>query len=307
MIHSQDNTYIIGVDNGFGMTKTANVSFPTSIKNYGKINPPIMNRVICLDGNYYCVGDGDRLKVSFDKTTDDNTYILTLAGVAEELKLAGLTEAEIILSVGLPIEQVGSGKDAFRDYFKKRGEVSFTYEDIPYHIIIKDVVCSPQGYSAVIKDIMAGDVPDNTVLVDIGSWTVDILPIINTVPQINKCLSLNDGAITCILSVNSEFRRIFGSEVMEQQIQQIMIGETPLPAKYMDVAKKVIRRYIESIASSLQEQKFNIETLNFIFLGGGASIVKNFGMDLFPMARVFTDLKSNAIGYEFIAAARQKK
>lgn len=294
-------TKIIGIDNGYGFTKTAHTSFATSLKQYLTAKPALMDNVVEYKGQFYGIG-GDRLKVRSDKTVDNLTYIITLAGIAEELKRVHLQEAEVILAVGLPLERCGVGKDAFIEYFKQDGDIHFSYEEKEYHVVIKDVLVFPQGYAAIVEDINSHRIADNTVLVDIGSWTIDILPINNGRPDINHCLSLNDGVINCMLSANEEVRKNFGSEVLESQIQSLMMGnKNVLPAKYEDLIARKIRDYIENVAATLREYKFNIDTLSFIFVGGGACIVKNFGVDLFPSARVETDIHINAIGYECLA------
>ena len=41
-----------------------------------------------------------------NKTESDDFYILTLAGLAEEMKYRGLHEADVVLAVGLPLAWV---------------------------------------------------------------------------------------------------------------------------------------------------------------------------------------------------------
>ena len=288
---------IIGVDNGYGLTKTAHCDFVTALTNNGTVKPPFLENAIEYNGNYYLIG-GERMKVMEDKTENQNTYILTLAAIAEELSLRGLNEADITLSVGLPLERCGTGAKAFSEYFKKEETESFSYKGKLYKIRIPKVLVSPQGYSAIVG--MIKDIPDGTVLVDIGSWTIDISQIIGGIPQ--KNLSLNDGVINCILTVNDAIRRETGNEVMEAQIQNVMrCKPDALPEKYTAIARREIQTYAEKIAATLQEYKFNLETLPFVFVGGGATIIKNFGMHLFPNAKVITDIHANAKGYEEIA------
>ena len=54
-----------------------------------------------------------------------------------------------------------------------------------YHIEIDDVAVFPQCYAAVVdKDTDYGK--RKTLVVDIGSWTIDIMPVINKSPDESK-------------------------------------------------------------------------------------------------------------------------
>ena len=55
------------------------------------------------------------------------------------------------------------------------------------------------------------------------------------------------------------------------------------------------------------EYKYNIYTLPCIFMGGGASVVKNYGKELFPNSSYLLDISANAVGYEKIAKTLIKK
>ena len=42
-----------------------------------------------------------------------------------------------------------------------------------------------------------------TLIVDIGSWTIDIMPVINKSPDESKCVTIPKGLITCMRSINA--------------------------------------------------------------------------------------------------------
>ena len=106
---------IIGVDNGYGYTKTVHSVFPTALQDNGTVKPPFLDNVVTYNGHYHIVG-GERMKVKEDKTIDDNTFLLTLAGIGEELQKRESSATDIILSVGLPLERCGAGADSFKNY-----------------------------------------------------------------------------------------------------------------------------------------------------------------------------------------------
>lgn len=295
-------TEIIGVDIGYGNCKTVSEIYTTSLRDYGETKPPLVNDSIYYNGKYYIVG-GDRASVKLNRTDDDVAYILTLAGIAKELKNRNLPhDSHIFLGVGLPIDRCnGSSKTELADYYKKYDSVKFTFEDEEFNIYIDDVFVMAQGYAGVFDLISNKSIPETCIVVDIGSWTIDILPIVNGKPQPAKAISLNDGLINCFLKCNEEIRRRTGEEVLESQIQSIMLGDKAvLPPQYSNIIQEQIVAYIRHVADVLIEHKFNINTLPCVFIGGGSSVVKCYGENLFPIAKYRTDIHANAVGYETI-------
>lgn len=300
---------VVGIDVGYGFVKTAKTAFTTSLRDHKELKPTMMEHVIYYQGKYYALGN-DRLKAGRTKVSDDNSYVLTLAAIAERLKTKNITDADICLSVGLPLERCnGVSSDILRKYYMRADEVSFEYEDISYTIRIAKVIVSPQGLAGVIDLISDKLLPDPCLIIDIGSWTVDVLPFENGAPQINKAFSLNDGVITCMNACNEEIRkRADGQEILESQIQQIMMNQpSSLDIFYVNICEEVIKKYVKNIADNLLERKFNLNTIPCFFLGGGSSVVKNFNTDddkIFKLANFKPDICANAIGYELIAKSQ---
>ena len=82
---------IIGIDNGYGNIKTANCCFPAGLTVHGA-EPVFKDDLLVYDGRYYLIGTGHK-EFKADKTGDDDYYILTLAAIARELNVYGLTDA----------------------------------------------------------------------------------------------------------------------------------------------------------------------------------------------------------------------
>ena len=79
-------------------------------------------------------------------------------------------------------------------YLTKNKLVSFKYENDSHHIEINDVAGSPQCYAGVVDKIPA--MAKKTLRVDIGSWTIDIMPVINKSPAESQCVTIPKGLIT---------------------------------------------------------------------------------------------------------------
>ena len=100
--YNMNGTIILGVDAGYGNYKTARCCFPTSVSRSDQ--PPVFTRnYLEYEGGYYTIGEGHKDFVA-EKSMDDDNYILTLAAIAKELKVRGLSTAKIHLAVGLPLK-----------------------------------------------------------------------------------------------------------------------------------------------------------------------------------------------------------
>ena len=171
--HMNNKLEVIGIDHGWSMMKTISQVFVTGVKEI-TTTPALFGDVLEYEGKFYKVGTV-RQEVKDTKVEDDSFYLLTLAAVAKELKRRGLAEAKVFLAVGLPLTRFGAEKNDFIKYLTKNKRVSFKYENEPYYIEIDDVAVFPQCYAAVVDKIPT--MAKKTLIVDIGSWTIDIMPV----------------------------------------------------------------------------------------------------------------------------------
>lgn len=186
---------VIGIDHGWSMMKTVTQVFVTGVKEI-TTTPALFGDVLEYDGKYYKIGTV-RQEVKDTKVEDDSFYLLTLAAVAKELKKRGLSDAKVFLAVGLPLTRFGAERNNFIKYLTKNKRVDFRYENEAYHIEIDDVAVFPQCYAAVVDKIPT--MAKKTLVVDIGSWTIDIMPVINKSPDESKCVTVPRGLITCMM------------------------------------------------------------------------------------------------------------
>lgn len=92
---------IIGLDHGYGNMKTAHRIFRTGVECFEE-EPIVSMNYIKYKDKYYVIGE-NHLIYQGNKTDSQDFFILTLAGLAEELKFRGLHEAKVVLAVGLPL------------------------------------------------------------------------------------------------------------------------------------------------------------------------------------------------------------
>ena len=293
-----DKTEVISIDHGYGTVKTINCIFNAGVRVILS-EPAFFDDVILYNGQFYKVGTA-REVVMDNKTVNEDYYILTLASIAKELKLKGLHEAKVLLAVGLPATRYGAEKKDFIDYLSKNEDVTFSFEQEEYKVKIVKVVAFPQGYSAVVDKIPTFS--NKEVVVDIGSWTVDIFPIVNKKPDDANANTIPGGIITCMRAINKQCIRLYNETIDEEFIKSyIMTGKTELDDKFVAIMEKELKSFATNLFNSLREEGYSLNTTQFYFVGGGAAVMKNFGGYDQKNIKYNLDVKANAKGYERLA------
>lgn len=225
------NTKVVPIDHGWANMKTEQDVFTSGVSEI-TTEPALFNDVLEYNNKYYKIG-GKRLEVKEDKVHDDNYYLLTLAATAMTLERLHIRDAHVLWAVGLPLTRFGEEKDDFIKYLMRDKEVTFKYNKIQYHIVVEKVSVYPQCYAAVSDKLRFFD--NKVLVVDIGSWTVDIMPIIKSNPDESICVTKPAGIITCIQQINKECVRQLNAEVDEYDIQKVMMkGGVHLPKNYQE-------------------------------------------------------------------------
>ncbi len=143
-----ENTMVIAIDHGYGNIKTVNTVTPTGITAYDT-EPTFEGDILQYDGKYYRIGEGHKGFIP-NKSADEDFYVLTLAAIAKELDIEGITTADVHIAAGLPLTWVKTQREDFRKYLTKNGKVKFAFRDKQYNIKIVSASVYPQGYTAVI-------------------------------------------------------------------------------------------------------------------------------------------------------------
>ena len=288
-------TIVVGIDHGWKNMKTVHSTFTSGVKELTRL-PAIYENVLEYEGKFYRV-DGERMEVKADKVQDDSFYLLTLAALGKELNQRGLQEAHVLLAVGLPLTRFGEERDSFIDYLKQNKEIEFRFEKKLYRVWIERVSVYPQCYAAVVNRIQ--NFPNRVLIVDIGSWTVDVMPIINRSPDESICVTKPNGVITCMKEINKECIKQINEEIDEMDIERVILeGPEFLPKKYQDIVVPALKDYCKKIYHFIREMGYNMELTPIFFVGGGAVLMKQFGNLKKDNISYIEDIRANARGFE---------
>ena len=192
----------------------------------------------------------------------------------------------MVLAVGLPLTRFSAERKPFIDYLSKNENVVFSFEQKLYKIHIASVSVYPQCYAAV-----AGMLPTfgkKALVIDVGSWTVDSMLIVNKKPDNSKCDRI---------SVQLKNRKLDESDIQDY----FMTGKTELPSDYKEIMDMQIQEFVDKVCAYQMECGYNFDMLPIYFVGGGAIVMKNFGKYQQSNIHYVLDVKANAKGFETMA------
>ena len=294
-----ENSVIIGIDHGYGNIKTAHTCFRTGVTACDK-EPAFKTDLLIYEDRYYIIGD-EHKEFTADKMNDMDYYLLTLAAVARELNIRGLTEAEVFLAVGLPLTWVGEQKDSFKAYLLRNREALFSFRGKEYLVTFSGAAVFPQGFSAVADRLR--EFRGVNMLCDIGNGTMNIMYINNGKPVSIKCYTEKFGTQQCMIAVRERLMQRFGVTVDDSLIEAVLrFGEAEIGQQYLDAIRDSASEYVSGIMRRLREHEYNPDLMKLYVVGGGSCLIKNFAS--FDPARVTIngDICATAKGYELLAA-----
>ena len=293
----------IGLDHGYGNIKTAHRVFSTGVEAYDE-EPIVSTNFVKYRDKYYVIGES-HLVYQGNKTDSDDFYILTLAGLAEELKFRGLHEAEVVLAVGLPLAWVKSQAADWRAYLMQEKELDFMFQKERYKVHLCGVEIFPQGLAAVHNQ---GAMPGMNMLVDIGNGTMSILEIHDGRP-IEKSISTEVfGVHHCMEKIQKDLSKRGGVEVPEMLIEPLLrngIGERTDDVAM--VTKRIAESYTEEMMKKLAAHGYKEDLVHLYIIGGGGCLLRHFSnLTEKGNVTVIFDICANAKGYEALAEMKQR-
>ena len=295
---------IIGIDNGYGNIKTANCCFPAGLTAHD-VEPVFKDELLVYGGRYYLIGTGHK-EFTADKTGDDDYYILTLAAIARELNVHGLTDATVRLAVGLPLTWVSQQREDFKAYLMRSREVRFTFRGKPYRVEIAGADVFPQGFAAVASQIR--DFQGVNMLCDIGNGTMNIMFINDRRPAADRMFTEKYGTHQCMLAVRENVMRTHHATVDDTIINRVLrFGTADIQEDYLNTIRETAAGYVREIFRILREREYNPALMRLHVLGGGSCLIRNFGEYDADRVTIYEDICATAKGYEYLCEMALRK
>ena len=289
------NKVIIGIDHGYGNIKTANHIFKTGVA-VSDTEPVFGTNVLLYNGSYYLIGEGHK-EFSADKITDEEYFILTLAGIAMELNSYGLTEANVHIAAGLPLKWVSQQKKACSDYLLRVSDVRFAFNRKNYHVRITGVNIFPQGFAA-IQDTAAA-MKGMTVLCDIGNGTMNVLFMKEGKPDPLKLYTEKLGTQQCVIEAKTAIQDKYHVNIDESIIEDVLrTGTADIANDWLRVIRATAERYVKKLFDILRRYDYEPSLMRLYVVGGGGCLIRNFAEYDENRVTINSDIRATAKGYE---------
>ena len=324
-------THIYGIDHGNGNLKTEHLQFPCGFKmEETKPSAVFAKDIIEYKGKFYSL-TSNRFPYSTDKTTNENSIIFTLFGIAKETvrraemrktdfdfkrDFSGFIGADVILAVGLPPAHFEKQAKAFKKYFMDefRNGVIFKYNDKPFNFYVRDVQVFPQDYAGILafKPEFLADY-DTVYCIDIGDGTVDMVGITGGNPDKDTIVSREFGMNKLRSQIIDDVIHDYGVTLDHKTVEAFLSGGKVALAP--DVAENIKGRITQTceqfttdLVNQLHSKVADFRVFPTVFMGGGALALKPYldKTKAFGITEYIDNVNANAIGYQVFANANMK-
>lgn len=298
------NMQIIGIDNGYGDLKTASGIFPASVLTFDH-EPVHAQDLLVYDGKYHVIGSGHR-EFTPDKVSNPDHYVLTLAGIGQELWKNRMTKARVYIAAGLPLTWVESQRESFRAYLLQNDHVDFIWRGIEYHVDIVGADVYAQGFSAIVP--MLRQFKGVNMLCDIGNGTMNIMTIQDRRAVMDQCFTEKYGTYQCMLRAREALTQRFGRTVPDAIIDEVLRnGDANIGRDYVETIREVAANYLAEIMRRLREHEYDPQTMRLWVVGGGGCLLRHFGEYDRDRVTIIDNIHANAEGYECLAERRLRR
>lgn len=314
--------FIAGIDVGNYDTKTQNTSTPSSYKKSATQNV-LDEESIFYNGVYYAPTN-ERNNQQLDKTVDDYCIIMSLFGIAKEMlyqiksENSSLSDAEIQekinkytelrLGIGFPAAYMSTYARPTANLFmqKMKNGIQFVYRksNHTFEFNLKLVNCSTyaQDFTAVAfnKDLEIPNSFNQYYIAGIGGGTLDIIPVINGQPQVDKCDSLERGTTFMYAHIIKTLLHETGKTMEYEAVEAVLFNK---PSIIDEKRKKRIfeltEEYVNKTVDEMIHKGMKLSDYPCVFIGGAALLMKPYlqkNPNIVAMEFV-EDVRANAVYY----------
>lgn len=300
MSETNNTPSLIAIDHGYGNVKTPNFIFPTGITAY-EADPAMAAEKLCWAGRWYAIGDSHKEFIT-DKTADEDYLKLTMVAIAKELSLRGKTEAAVWLAVGLPLTWYGEQKAPFARYLSQVRYLEYQYNGTNYSVEIAGVDVYAQGFAAVADRLK--DFTGVNMLCDIGNGTMNIMYINHGRPVSSQCFTEKYGTHQCMIAAREAVMRTLHLKIPDITVETILRNgwADDVDNGINEVICQTARDYVAGIMRSLREHEYDPRLMHLWFMGGGACLIRHFGLEKSDRIHIIDDIQATAKGYHRLAA-----
>ncbi|WP_027309297.1 ParM/StbA family protein [Caloramator sp. ALD01] len=291
---------LAAIDNGYWATKVftkdKQFSFRSKIEKAND-NLSLNNTMRFFFNDIdYLVGEGATMSnIEYDKTSNELHKICTYAALAN---LSNFNLNEFYLVVGYPLNIYINGAESFAEYIKTNNFIATELNGETKLFKIVDVTVFPQCAGAAY--VYPEKFKNNVVgIIDIGGLTVNgcIFDNYNLIRE--SMFTENLGSIVLFNKIKKALDVEFGMNIQEYEIPQIIqFGLRAYQEKSLQIINEITNNHVEEIKKVARMNKWNIENLEIMFIGGTSLILKEYLKRTFPFGEISLDpINDNVKGF----------
>lgn len=161
-----------------------------------------------------------------------------------------------------------------------------------------------EGRAGLSRDKVSDEanMKDEYCIVDIGSKTIDVVMVKDGIPNETRSTTIETALIKWMKHIQGELQSRYAKSVPESEILKVMLGrETRIQKEYKMAICEMLTEFMDMVERELMERDIDPSLVKIIYVGGGATIAKNFSRLYRENVAYDCDICANAKGYEFLA------
>lgn len=303
MIRLKNGKIIVGIDLGNSSIKTVNTVLPGDIK---RISGKALNGdCIEVDGTYYSLeGHGSYV---VDRTGDEKMYIQVATACLNELQNQGVKiggrDISVVIGIGIAPQHWNKLNEKYKKYFQSRRNMTVRYQEKMVKFSIEDVYVMPQGIAGIIGTGDYKKLHNQTVVVDIGGGTLDILSFQDKKLQESQVCSEVFGMEQAYEIVKHHLNDRFCRDISQVAFESYIKGKQWLSEELEDTVDEALKEYCAEVIHTIERKKIDLSICNVIVMGGGAHVMKKYS-HLDERTSYILNVNANAYGYEVMCETK---
>lgn len=287
---------ILGVDLGNWNVKTSEGDiFPsryTVVENILGASGDIFE----YEGIKYYIKEG-KLENNYDKANKETNIILFLYSLAIQ------RDYKFKVVVGLPVLAYKNNKEFFKERLLENKLYNVKLNGMEKTLIIEDIIVFPEGAGAYFN---IKNRPKNTVIIDIGGGTTNIVSFKNG--RLDKCTTLGNGMIELYNRIRDYLNSKYTLKMELEDIESILKEGLKVDGEDVNWSfiKPIINNFINDLMNELRN--FEIRTSTVYLSGGGSKLLKSSLKNKIPGLVLVEDyLFANAKGFKNVGVSKWRE
>lgn len=218
--------------------------------------------------------------------------------VAVYTALTRLVESgdEVVAAVGCPLQvfENAETKEQYRRYLFPKGQIDIKVNGTTKHFTVKNVLAENSGIiyldEARYADRMVG-------VVDIGGLNINCCVYNRGVPVLSSLFTDDLGSNVLVSGLRKELSMKYSEDLPLFQMEEILgdgfLRDNMSPTGEFEGSRELIRTYkrehVGKIIRQLQENGWNLRTMELVFVGGASELLRKEITERFPAAKLYED------------------